>query len=159
MGASELDISVSGTEALGRASAALHEAEVGLPDQIRKEVRQVAQRLALIAKRRALEEPTHGPKHTGLRAQVSAGVSVSDTETGAKITTSMPQADEAVIPRGFDDGARGWRHPVFGNRNNWVTQRGAFSWFMDSMKGGADDGEQVLHQLLEDTAQRIDAET
>lgn len=159
MGASELDISVSGTEALGRASAALREAEVELPDQIKKEVRQVAQRLALIAKRRALAEPTHGPKHTGLRAQVSAGVAVVETETGAKIITSMPQSDEAVIPRGLDDGARGWRHPVFGNRNNWVTQRGAFSWFMDSMREGASDGEQALHQVLEDAAQRIDAET
>lgn len=153
----ELDLSISDSGALDRASAALTDADERLPADILREVRQVAARLANIARARALAEPTFGPKHTGLRAQVAAGVGVSETELGAKVTTSMPQANEAVIPRGLDQ--NGWRHPVFGNKSRWVVQHGAFSWFMDSMQGGRSDGEQNLERLLEETAERIAAAT
>lgn len=149
----ELDVSISGTDDFERASAALAGAEDRLPEDIRKEIRGVADRLANIARRRVLEEPTHGPKHTGLRAEISAGVSVLDESYGAKISTSVPQTDEAIIPRGLD--AHGWRHPVFGSRSNWVDQHGAFSWFMDSMQGARPDGEANLERLLEETAERI----
>lgn len=156
MAASELNIRISGTEAFDRVGAALRDADESMPGALRKEMVLLAKRLAVVASRAALSEPTHGSKHTGLRAQVARGVDVVETEDGAKVTTSMPIPDEAIIPRGLDD-AEGWRHPVFGNKNRWVVQHGAFSWFMDSMQGGRSDGEQNLERLLEDTADRIAA--
>jgi hypothetical protein len=155
MADSDLTIRISGTEAFERVSAALGDADAQAPTKIRKEVVALANRLAYIASRAALSEPTHGTGHTGLRAQVSGGVGVRETDTGATVTTSMPESDEAVIPRGLD--AHGWRHPVFGNRNRWVVQHGAFSWFMDSMQGGRSDGEQNLQRMLDEMAEKIAA--
>lgn len=155
MGASELGLSVSGNEAIDRASGALAEAEAQMPAKIRKEIFTVAEHLAFIARRRALEEPTHGSKHTGLRKEIAGGVSVEETDGGVRITTSMPQHDEAAIPRGMDATARGWRHPVWGNRHNWVVQHGGFSWFIDSMQSGRSDGEQNLERMLEEAADKI----
>lgn len=153
--ASELNIRITGAEAFERVSAALSEADDSMPGNIRKEMVLLANRLAAIAKRAALAEPTHGANHTGLRERVSRGVGVRETDDGAVVTTSMPVPDEAVIPRGLD--AHGWRHPVFGNTRRWVTQHGAFSWFMDSMQGGRSDGEQNLERMLNEVAERIAA--
>lgn len=155
MAASELDVRVSGAEAFDRVSAALGEADAEMPVKVQKELVQLAKRLAYIASRAALAEPTRGTGHTGLRENVSRGVGVRETDDGAVVTTSMPIPDEAVIPRGMD--AHGWRHPVFGNRNEWVTQHGAFSWFMDAMQGGRSDGEQNLERMLNEVAERIAA--
>lgn len=155
MAASELNIRVNGSEAFDRASAALGRADAEMPGKVQKELTALAKRLAYIASRAALSEPTHGAGHTGLRENVSRGVGVRETEDGAVVTTSMPVPNEAVIPRGLD--AHGWRHPVFGNRNRWVTQHGAFAWFMDSMQGGRSDGEQNLERLLNETAEAIAA--
>jgi hypothetical protein len=155
MDASELIIRVNGTEAFERVGAALGEADDEMPGKIRKELVLLANRLAYVASRAALAEPTHGAVHTGLRESVSHGVGVRETDDGAVVTTSMPVPDEAVIPRGLD--AHGWRHPVFGNRNNWVVQHGAFSWFMDSMQGGRTDGEQNLERMLNEVAEKIAA--
>lgn len=155
MDASELNIRITGAEAFERVSAALTDADNTMPGNIRKEMVLLANRLAAIAKRAALAEPTHGAVHTGLRENVSRGVGVRETDDGAVVTTSMPIPDEAVIPRGLD--AHGWRHPVFGNRRRWVVQRGAFSWFMDSMQGGRTDGEQNLERMLNEVAERIAA--
>lgn len=156
MAASEFHIRVNGAGAFDRVSTALTDADNQLPGDIRKEAVALANRLATIARRAVLAEPTHGPNHTGMRANVARGVDVSETESGAKITTSMPIPDEAIIPRGLDD-ALGWRHPVFGNRNRWVVQHGAFSWFLDSMQGGRSDGEQNIERLLDEWAERIAA--
>jgi hypothetical protein len=155
MDASELNIRVNGTEAFDRVSAALSDADDQMPGKIRKELQALARRLAYIASRAALSEPTHGTGHTGLRENVSRGVGVRDKDDGAVVTTSMPVPDEAVIPRGMD--AHGWRHPVFGNTNRWVVQHGAFSWFMDSMQGGRSDGEQNLERMLNEVAERVAA--
>lgn len=157
MAAAELSFEVSGLETFDRVSAALSDAEGSLPDGIRKELSGVAQRLANIARRAVLEEPTHTDRHTGLRAQVSSGVSVVETPEGVTVNTSMPESDEAIIPRGLDN-RTGWRHPIFGNREGkWVVQHGAFSWFLDSMQGGRSDAEQNLERLLNETAEKIAA--
>lgn len=155
MAGSELSIRISGTEQFDRVGAALDATDAEMPTKIRKEVVALASRLAYIASRAALSEPAYGRTHTGLRAEVSTGVGVRETDEGASVTTSMPESSEAVIPRGLD--AHGWRHPVFGNRSKWVVQHGAFSWFMDSMQGGRSDGEQNLQRLLDETAERIAA--
>ncbi|NEA67550.1 hypothetical protein G3I56_34415 [Streptomyces sp. SID12488] len=53
--------------------------------------------------------------------------------------------------------ASGWRHPVYGNRNNWVTQRGKIEWFDRSFTGREALYKQAVNQAMEDMARRIAA--
>jgi hypothetical protein len=68
----------------------------------------------------------------------------------------MADPTEAALPRGMDNGTRGWRHPVFGNRDNWVHQRGG-SWFREPIASNHDQVERKLTDVLEDAARAIDA--
>lgn len=155
----ELRLDITGQDRIDRAEGALSEADASLAEEIPHVLQELAERLAEKAKARILKEPVHGPRQTGIRGVIAAGVGVRPTEDGAHITTSMPKADEAELPRGFDEPVRGWRHPVFGHRDRWVTQHSDFSWFMSSMQSGDKDGEQKLKDLLERAAESIAART
>lgn len=70
-----------------------------------------------------------GTKRTaerGLRAAIAAGVytkiDYGNPNIRIVVQASLP-ADQAKLPRYLND-PKGWRHPVFGNRDAWVTQRG-----------------------------------
>jgi hypothetical protein len=59
---------------------------------------------------------------------VSGGISTSSARTGVSVTwkaaaAKMPNK-QRNLPKGFNS-AKGWRHPVFGNREVWVAQKGA----------------------------------
>lgn len=51
--------------------------------------------------------------------------------------------------------AGGWRHPVFGNRDVWVTQTGKIDWFDDAFKGREGEYRTAVEQAMEDMARRI----
>ena len=151
---------------------ALRHAADTIPDQAAKDVEELVRKRADDAALRVLAEPTHGPKHTGLRARVSDGVFVAkdNTMSGSTITslgsrmdgwvigTSMPTSSEAIIPRGFDtraSGGRGWKHPLFADRSRWYSNYGGFSWFLGAMDGAQDDGAARLAELLDKSAEEI----
>lgn len=69
----------------------------------------------------------------GLRAAIARGITartaMSVKSAGVRIhvnTTQLPP-DQKSLPA-LMDGGRTWRHPVFGNREVWVTQQAA-PWF------------------------------
>jgi hypothetical protein len=151
-----LRLNVGGdVDQLGRISSRIGEESLRLPEEFLRVLREVADVLSTQAAAQVLLEPTYGPKHTGLRAAVSYGVGVTETADGVVVNTSMPQRDEAIIPRGLDDGSRGWRHPVFGHRDRWVVQRGTFSWFTDSMNEAEPMAREGLVNALQAAADRI----
>lgn len=155
MGASELKIDVGGLDRLDRIITALGEEIAALPGDFKRDLREVADALSAEASARVLLEPTHGMKHTGLRMEIARGVGVTETADGVVITTSMPKRDETDIPSGMDDPATGWRHPVFGHRDRWVTQHGAFSWFTSTMDQAEELATAKLTQTLQDAADHI----
>lgn len=58
---------------------------------------------------------------------VSGSISTGNKTTGVSVTwrvraSKMPNSQRR-LPRDFNR-EKGWRHPVFGNRENWVAQRG-----------------------------------
>lgn len=118
--------------------------------------RQNAESLAGKARRRVRRVPVVGRSgHTGLRRRVAAGVRVVNVPNGARVITSMPERDEAIIPRGLDS-PRGWRHPVFGNKSVWVRQRPLRSgWFSGTMEDGHDEFRDDLEDMLEDSVDYI----
>ena len=146
------------TTNLRQATDALHEADDSLAEDIPREMVLLAGRLAEIAKARVIEEPTHGVKQSGLRADLATGVRVEEIQGGASVTASLG-ADHGThssgLPKDTDDAIRGWRHPVFGHRDRWVYERFDFSWFTDSMQSGEQDGQDAIQRLLDDAARNI----
>jgi hypothetical protein len=51
--------------------------------------------------------------------------------------------------------ASGWRHPVYGNRDVWVQQRGKLEWFDRAFRGREGIYKQAAEQAMEDMARRI----
>jgi hypothetical protein len=132
-----------------RTVVALREADATFPGKVRKDLREKVRPLAQEVKGRVLALPTHGPKHTGLRAKVARGVAIrSGLGSGVAITTSMPHPNMAIIPRGLDSQTpeRGWFHPVFGRGR--VFQHG-FSWFSRPLANHHDDIERDITHIIE----------
>jgi hypothetical protein len=53
--------------------------------------------------------------------------------------------------------ASGWRHPVWGDREQWVQQHGKIEWFDRAFEGRANTYKQGVEQAMEDMARRIAA--
>lgn len=150
-----ISIEVSNIDKLDDITRAMALADAEIPGDLKNSIRDSAGTLGDRARLRVVLEPTHGVKHTGLRAKVAKGVGLQDVPDGYRITTSMPNANEAAIPRGMDQ--HGWRHPVFGNKDVWVVEGTTdFSWFMDTMQEGESLVGDGLEQELENAAERID---
>jgi len=69
----------------------------------------------------------------GLRQTVARGVQINNRAKGPRAgvrvirrTSDLPP-DQKSLPRMMNAGR--WRHPVFGNPNNWVTQTFTPGWF------------------------------
>lgn len=150
------------TEALRRAAEALLGANERLPEQFDRVLADMARKLADEASAAVMLEPTHGAKHTGLRARIAAGVSVASGPGFADIKTSMAKNDERYLPRGMDfraSGGKGWRHPLFGNKKKWYANLGELSWFLDTMDNADEDIGERLQEVLEEMARQIGAES
>lgn len=161
MASSWLNIGFEGFQDFDKAAADIEYVEREFPNWVHKDLSESMGSIKKNAARRIMEEATHGPKHTGLRASIAAGLKVTPYEgaegSGFSLTTTVPKPDEGAIPKGFDIrlSARGWRHPVFGNKNKWVSQRGNISWFSDSVKEETPVVEQKIQDDVEKAIQRL----
>jgi hypothetical protein len=102
-----------------------------------------------------------GPtRSTGLRGRVAAGVGVRkgvSTKSTAyfRIFTSMANQSESPIPRGMDS-PKGWRHPLWGNKNHWFQSRPTRTgWFTDTVSDSADEIERAVARALDVAANTV----
>lgn len=128
-----------------RVADALAAQNATLADRFRSELRDAADQLASRAQAEVMKIPVHGVKHSGLRARVARGVGTKITASGVQITTSMNERDEVNLPA-YLDMQSGWRHPVFGNRHEWVHQDTGGSWFRATIE----HGQPMIQNRLED---------
>ncbi|MFF5973743.1 hypothetical protein ACFY7C_19660 [Streptomyces sp. NPDC012769] len=144
---------------------ALRTADNELADWIREEMEEAIRPAADRAKAKVMTVGViGGPEgHTGMRARVAQGVGVRvgpyRHRNGAyfRVFTSMKEEDEWIIPRGLDR-ARGWRHPLFGDKRYWYTSRPTFTgWFTDTIADSRDEIARNIQDALERAAELIDA--
>lgn len=100
-----------------------------------------------------------GGKHTGLRARIAA---CAQTTSWVRLRTAnvavemdpkrMPPG-ELSLPLGMQ-GEKRWRHPVFGNRQNWVTQTPHPYFYAAATPFGRAAGE-ALKVALDDITKQI----
>ena len=137
------------------ARLSLTELNRSVPVSVQAAIRAVADEYLQLAQVRALEEPSKGLDRNHLRETVSRGVRLKNIGSlGVRITTQMPVEDEAIIPRGFDS-SRGWRHPVFGHKDRWVQQKGAFSWFLDTMQPMAPEALTAISKAIDAAVESV----
>lgn len=139
-----------------RTIAALGRIDGEIPREARDTIERDAKTLAEVARGRVLGLPTPANAgHTGLRAKVAAGVHVErQGNGGVRVQTSMPTRSEGIIPRGLDR-AKGWRHPLFGDKNHWFSNPG-YDWFISTFSNAEDKIEKDLTSVLERAANTVD---
>lgn len=166
MGNVPIFVSVQGAKRLQRLSKNLKEAGRGdLQRELRKEIRQAGQPVVADLRRAVMgvdvtssEGGTAPPDtSTGLRARVAKATGLSVTARGIRFRVSgrrlgnFPGAAKYLEAVGRY--AR-WRHPVFGNRDRWVEQRGD-PWFYPTIRKHAGQFRQACTRAMEKTALKI----
>jgi hypothetical protein len=70
------------------------------------------------------------------------------------VASSRLPADQQSLPRHLDS-PKGWRHPVFGNKNNWVHQQGK-PYFATTIKRHAPAFRRAVISAMETIRSRIE---
>lgn len=139
-------------------AARLKTADPALKRDLRRNMRQIAAPTVARVRESILSMPSH---HDGtLRGEIARTVSssVGITKTGVRLDIlssgrKMP-AGKDRLP-GFTDSARGWNHPVFGNRNVWRRQHGKPGWFELTIMRSARDAERAVQRAMGATARKL----
>lgn len=91
-------------------------------------------------------------RSTGLRQNIAGAVKVGiltgNARSGVRITTNAPLA-------GAWQARRGWRHPVFGDREAWVQQKGRPDYFYGTVWGGRDRVKTAVEAAMKDAADSL----
>lgn len=114
----------------------------------------------VLAASRARQEKTSvaraGLRETIARA-ISGSISTGSRKTGVSITwkaaaAKMPNK-QRTLPKSFNSD-KGWRHPVFGDREAWVTQKG-FPYFDTTIKKHQNELGQKVVEGMQAAAEAI----
>ncbi|MEU6491085.1 hypothetical protein ABZ890_11910 [Streptomyces sp. NPDC046984] len=98
----------------------------------------------------------------GLRSSIAKKIR-PEVKLGGRWSGARVKAFKTKNIRGFPNApkrtnrARGWRHPVYGNREVWVTQRGKYEWFDRAFRGREGNYKAAVEQAMNDMARRIAA--
>jgi hypothetical protein len=93
----------------------------------------------------------------GLRDTVARATRLQITAKGVRFlvdSKQLPQ-DQRSLPRHLDSD-KGWRHPVFGNRNNWVSQKGG-PYFANTIKKRAPTFRQAIVDAMDEITTQIES--
>lgn len=153
---------VAGQEKYRALSRRLREAgEKGLQRQLTRAIRQEGDG-ALRAVQAAwltvdVQSSRGGGTSSGLRARVAAATRISVLQNGIRIRTESKRVDPAygrTLTYGLD-GLGSWRHPVFGNREVWESQRGQ-EVFYKTLERFESRWRAGIERAMEDIARQIE---
>lgn len=145
------DFEVHGADQFLALSKALKHAGRGeLRKELNKGMREAAKPLVKQSRQAALAKL---PQRGGLAKQVAKEPQRVQTRTGrvpgVRIVVGKKNGGARSANRGFI------RHPVFGNRENWVTQEVPPGWFDDTMKAGAPVVRPELQKAIDRVAEQV----
>ena len=79
---------------------------------------------------------------------VKVGILTGNSRSGVRITTNAPLA-------GAWQARRGWRHPVFGDREAWVQQKGRPDFFYGTVWAGRDRVKAAVEEAMKEAADSL----
>ncbi|MGW0537808.1 hypothetical protein [Streptomyces sp. NPDC003032] len=100
------------------------------------------------------------PTRPALRSSIARKIR-PEVKLGGRWTGARVKAFKTRNVRGFPNApkrtnrASGWRHPVFGDREVWVQQRGKLGWFDRSFQGREGLYKEAVEAAMHNMAQRI----
>lgn len=155
-----IDARVDGPD-LGAFARRLKQAgRTDLKRELTRAIRRAVKPVIADLKEQALAIPAVGQRSTGLRARIAAAIR-TEIRTGAnrsgvrvKVDRSK-MGDQASLPAAFDKDRL--RHPVFGNREEWVTQlTHSEGWFSRTSTRRAPAIRRAIEQAMADVARQIE---
>lgn len=137
--------------------------EVGNKDlqrELTTQIRDAGRPVLEDVKRAALAIPaktsrTSSRKRRGLRRQLAAATQLSIRKDGVRfwVSSARMDPDKISLPRNMDK-PKGWRHPVFGDRQTWVHQTG-HPWFKSTIEHHAEDFRQACVDAIDRIAKEL----
>lgn len=161
----EIEIQADGTS-LHRLVAALDAEEAGgkLRRDLARNLRKAVDPAAEASRREILQMRSWIPhKGESLRQAVADQVKVTTRLAGEEVGVKVRAGGRG--PRGFRLAARrlnqdkGWRHPVYGNRQVWVHQIGKPHWFDNPIRARREEYMAAVLEAMQAAAERIARET
>jgi gas vesicle protein len=151
----------SGLAALVRAIRAEEDGKQ-LRKELARNMRDVLKPAAAEAKNAIMAMPSSGimPTAPALRTAIAKKIR-PEVKLGGRWSGARVKAFKTKNVRGFPNApkrtnrAGGWRHPVWGDRERWVTQQGKIDWFDDAFKGREGPYKTAVEKAMEDMARRI----
>ena len=92
----------------------------------------------------------------GLRSSIASATKLEITARGVRFVVRSSQLPENQkhLPRHLDS-EKGWRHPVFGDRENWVHQQGK-PWFGTTIKQRAPRFRKAVLEAMEEVKTELE---
>lgn len=144
------DFTVSGAEGFQRLGKALKQAgELELRKEMTKGLQQAVKPLTPLTRAAALERL---PKRGGLAKQVAKAPQRVQVRTGKNPGVRLVVGKRAGV-RSTNRGII--RHPVFGNRENWVSQEVDGGWFDETVKKNKHVVKPAMDKAVQDVVDKI----
>lgn len=126
--------------------------------EMTKALREGTKPAVVNVKAASLALPAKSGKSTGLRrrmaAATSAQVRTAGRNPGVKVRVRRARmGDQASLPKVTNEGV--WRHPVFGDRETWVTQTSRRGWFDTANRRSAPGVRREIKKILDDTERKL----
>lgn len=105
------------------------------------------------SKAAALALPSSGRSSTGFRRKlartINTQIRTGGKDAGVRVRISKARmGSQAPLVKATEIGR--WRHPVYGNRNAWVTQRSRRGWFDDANRYSGSPVRRALQKVFDD---------
>lgn len=150
---------IEGLDALVRAIRAEEDGKA-LRKELAKNMREALKPGAQQAKNSVMAMVSVKGATPSLRTSIAKKIR-PEVKLGGRWSGARVKAFKTKNIRGFPNApkrtnrASGWRHPVWGDRENWVTQRGKLEWFDRAFQGREGIYRQAAEAAMEDMARRI----
>jgi hypothetical protein len=150
-------------EGLAALTRAIRAEEDGkqLRKELARDMREALKPAAAEAKSSIMALSTAGlPTSPALRSSVAKKIR-PEVKLGGRWSGARVKAFKTRNVRNFPNApkrlnrAGGWRHPVYGNREVWVQQRGKVDWFDRSFEGREGQYKAAVEAAMENMAHRI----
>lgn len=156
-----IDVGMRTGDDLRRISRELNRmGEAEIKKRFRKELRGVAQPFVPLVRNSIKSIPSKRPYSAdGLRGRLSKATRVEvrtvgrDAGVAIRVDGRKMPSKMKALPKGME-GTKRWRHPVFGNREVWVTQQG-HPYFFKVVRPAAAAGRRAASRVVDSITRDI----